>query len=44
MCIRDRELKDQGEIKTYPEVVDIFEMSEITSIATAFKSGSTTAR
>lgn len=28
------ELKDQGEIKTYPEVVDIFEMSEITSIAT----------
>lgn len=28
------ELKDQGEIKTYPEVVDIFEMSEITEIAT----------
>ena len=28
------ELKDQGEIKTYPEVVDIFEMNEITSIAT----------
>ncbi len=27
------ELKDQGEIKTYPEVVDIFEMSEITDIA-----------
>ena len=28
------ELKEQGEIKTYPEVVDIFEMSEITEIAT----------
>ncbi len=28
------ELKDQGEIKEYPEVVDIFEMSEITEIAT----------
>lgn len=28
------ELKDQGEIKTYPEVVDIFDMSEITDIAT----------
>ena len=27
------ELKDQGEIKTYPEVVDIFYMSEITDIA-----------
>ena len=27
------ELKDQGEIKTYPEVVDIFDMSEITDIA-----------
>lgn len=27
------ELKEQGEIKTYPEVVDIFEMSEITEIA-----------
>lgn len=27
------ELKDQGEIKTYPEVVDIFEMGEITEIA-----------
>lgn len=26
-------LKDQGEIKTYPEVVDIFDMSEITEIA-----------
>ena len=26
-------LKEQGEIKTYPEVVDIFEMSEITEIA-----------
>lgn len=28
------ELKEQGEIKTYTEVVDIFEMSEITDIAT----------
>lgn len=28
------ELKDQGEIKTYPEVVNIFDMHEITSIAT----------
>lgn len=28
------ELKEQGEIKTYPEVIDIFEMHEITSIAT----------
>ncbi len=28
------ELKEQGEIKTYPEVVDIFEMSEIADIAT----------
>lgn len=28
------ELKDQGEITTYPEVVDIFDMSEITEIAT----------
>lgn len=28
------ELKEQGEIKTYPEVVDIFDMSEITDIAT----------
>ena len=28
------ELKEQGEIKTYPEVVDIFDMSEITEIAT----------
>lgn len=28
------ELKNQGEIKTYPEVVDIFDMSEITAIAT----------
>lgn len=28
------ELKEQGEIKNYPEVVDIFEMSEITEIAT----------
>ena len=27
------ELKEQGEIKTYPEVVGIFEMSEITEIA-----------
>lgn len=27
------ELKEQGEIKTYPEVVNIFEMSEITEIA-----------
>ena len=27
------ELKEQGEIKTYPEVVNIFEMSEITDIA-----------
>lgn len=27
------ELKEQGDIKTYPEVVDIFEMSEITEIA-----------
>mgnify|MGYP000786636558 CR=1 FL=1 len=27
------ELKDQGEIKTYPEVVDIFDMSEIADIA-----------
>ena len=27
------ELKDQGEIKEYPDVVDIFEMSEITDIA-----------
>lgn len=27
------ELKEQGEIKTYPEVVDIFDMSEITDIA-----------
>lgn len=27
------ELKEQGEIKTYTEVVDIFEMSEITEIA-----------
>lgn len=27
------ELKEQGEIKTYPDVVDIFEMSEITDIA-----------
>lgn len=26
-------LKAQGEIKTYPEIVDIFEMSEITEIA-----------
>lgn len=28
------ELKNQGEIKTYPEVVNIFDMHEITSIAT----------
>lgn len=28
------EMKDQGVIKTYPEVVDIFDMSEITEIAT----------
>lgn len=28
------ELKAQGEIKTYPEVVNIFDMSEITEIAT----------
>ena len=28
------ELKDRGEIKTYPEVVNIFDMHEITSIAT----------
>lgn len=28
------ELKEKGEIKTYPEVVDIFDMSEITEIAT----------
>lgn len=28
------ELKGQGEIKTYPEVVEIFDMSEITEIAT----------
>lgn len=28
------ELKEQGAIKTYPEVVDIFDMSEITDIAT----------
>lgn len=27
------ELKEQGEIKTYPDVVDIFNMSEITDIA-----------
>lgn len=27
------ELKEKGDIKTYPEVVDIFEMSEITEIA-----------
>lgn len=27
------ELKNQGEIKTYTEVVDIFDMSEITDIA-----------
>ena len=27
-------LKEQGEIKTYPEVVDIFEASEVTEIAT----------
>lgn len=27
------ELKDQEEIKTYPEVADIFDMSEITEIA-----------
>lgn len=27
-------LKEQGEIKTYPEVADIFDMSEITEIAT----------
>lgn len=27
-------LKDQGEIKTYPEVVDIFDLGEITDIAT----------
>lgn len=27
------ELKQQGVIKTYPEVVDMFEMSEITDIA-----------
>lgn len=27
------ELKEQGAIKTYPEVVDIFDMSEITDIA-----------
>ena len=29
------ELKDQGEIKTYPEVVDIFEMSEICLLYTS---------
>ncbi len=28
------ELKDQGEIKEYKDVVDIFDMSEITDIAT----------
>ena len=28
------EMKDQGVIKTYPEVVDIFDMYEITGIAT----------
>lgn len=28
------EMKDQGVIKTYPEVVDIFDLSEITEIAT----------
>lgn len=27
------ELKEQGEIKAYPDVVDIFDMSEITDIA-----------
>lgn len=27
-------LKEQGEIKTYPEVVDIFEASEVAEIAT----------
>lgn len=27
------ELKEQGEIKTYPDVADIFDMSEVTEIA-----------
>lgn len=29
-----QEMKDQGLIRTYPEVVNIFEMSEVTEIAT----------